>query len=257
VGGYVQVGDLKIYHEIHGAGDPIVLLHGGVTGVETFSAILPELSRNRQVIAVDMQGHGRTRDIDRPLSYEAMGDDVAGLLGQLHIDRADVMGYSLGAGTALQTAIRHPAVVRKLVVVSQPVKRQGWYPEVLAGMDRMGPAVAEGMKQSPLAQLYPDVNWERLFTKLSDLLRQEYDWSAEVKSIKSPMLIAFADADAVRMSHILEFFALLGGGQRDAGLDGSLRPRARLAIIPHATHYDIISSPTLPAVLEEFLTASD
>jgi pimeloyl-ACP methyl ester carboxylesterase len=253
--GYAPVNGLKMYYEIHGTGEPLILLHGGVVGITMFGPNLDALSQKRKVIAVELQGHGRTSDIDRPLSYEAMADDIATLMKYLGIERADVMGYSLGGGVALQTAIRHSASVRKLVVVSATCKRDGWYPEVLAAMAQMGPAAGEQMKQSPLYKLYPNVNWAVLFTKLSDPLRKDYDWSKEVAAIKAPTMIVFADADAVRPAHIIEFFGLLGGGQKDAGLDGSGRPVNQVAILPGLTHYNISSNPALGAVVSPFLDA--
>ncbi|MCU1315345.1 MAG: lipolytic enzyme [Candidatus Acidoferrum typicum] len=253
--GYAPVNGLKMYYEIRGAGEPLILLHGGVVGITMFGPNLDVLSQKRKVIAVELQGHGRTADIDRPLSYEAMADDIAPLMKYLGIERADVMGYSLGGGVALQTAIRHPVLVRKLVVVSATCKRDGWYPEVLAAMAQMGPAAGEQMKQSPLYKLYPNVNWAVLFTKLGDLLRKDYDWSKEVAAIKASTMIVFADADAVRPEHVIEFFGLLGGGQKDAGLDGSGRPANQLAILPGLTHYNISSNPALGVVVTPFLDA--
>ncbi len=244
-----------MYYEISGSGRPLILLHGGVGASEMFEPILLVLAVSRQVVAVHLQAHGRTADIDRPLSFELMADDIAALIRHLGFDRADIMGYSLGAGVALQTAIRHPDVVRKLVVVSAPVKRKGWYPEVLEGMAQMTPEAAETMKQTPLYQLYHGANWTILFTKLCDLLKKDYDWSKDVASIKSPMMIIFADADAVRTVHIVEFFSLLGGGQRDAGLDGSLRPMAWLAILPGMTHYDVLLFPGLADLVTRFFDA--
>jgi len=253
--GYAPVNGLNIYYEIHGTGRPLILLHGGVGASEMFGPVLPTLAKNRQVVAVHLQAHGRTVDIDRPLSFELMADDIAELIKHLCIEKADIMGYSLGAGVALQTAIRHPEVVGKLVIISAPFKWDGWYPEVLEGMAQMGPEAAKAMKQTPFYQLYPDVEWEILFTKLGDLLRQDYDWSKEVAAIKSPVMLVFADADAVHTAHAMEFFALLGGGQRDAGLDGSLRPTAQLAILPGVTHYNILSFPTLATFVTTFLDA--
>jgi pimeloyl-ACP methyl ester carboxylesterase len=253
--GYAPVNGLKLYYEIHGTGEPLILLHGGVVGITMFGPNLAALSQKRKVIAVELQGHGHTADIDRPLTFEAMADDIKALMKFLGIEQADVMGYSLGGGVALQTAIRHPESVRKLVVVSATYKRDGWYPEVLGAVAQMGPAAAEQMKQSPLYKLYPNVNWAGLFTKLGDLLRKDYDWSKEVASIKSPTMIVFADADAVRPAHIIEFFGLLGGGQKDAGLDGSGRPTNQLAILPGLTHYNTSSSPSLATVVTPFLEA--
>lgn len=255
-GSYASVNGLNMYYEIHGTGRPLILLHGGVGASEMFSPVLPMLAENRQIIAIHLQAHGRTADIDRPLRFELMADDIAALMKHLGIERADIMGYSLGGGVALQTAIRHPECVRKLVLVSTPIKRNGWYPEVLEGMAQMGPEAAKGMKQSPLYKLYPDADWAVLFTKIGELLRQDYDWSKNVAAIKSPMMIAFADADAVRTAHVVEFFALLGGGRRDAGLDGSLRPTAWLAVLPGVTHYDVLTFPGLADIVTRFLDAS-
>jgi pimeloyl-ACP methyl ester carboxylesterase len=265
--GYAPVNGLQMYFEIYGkgaggaaAGEPLVLLHGGIASIEMYSAILPALAANRQVIAADLQAHGRTADIDRPLSYEAMADDVAGLVRSLGHANADLMGYSLGGEVALQVAIRHPEVVRKLVLVSTAFRQDGWYPEVLAAEAQMGPAAAEQMKQTPLYQLYASIaprpqDWPVLVTKTGDLLRKGYDWSAGVAALKMPVLIVGADADAVRTAHTLEFFGMLGGGKRDAGWDGSGRPSAQLAILPGTSHYTIFMSPALPAAVTPFLDA--
>jgi pimeloyl-ACP methyl ester carboxylesterase len=251
--GSAAVNGLELYYEVRGAGEPLILLHGGVAGIIMFGPNLQALAVGRKVIAVELQGHGRTADVDRPLTYEAMADDVAALMRHLDIRRADVMGLSLGAGVAMQTAIRHPELVRKLVIVAEPCRRDGWYPEVRAEFDRMGRAAGETMKQSPLAQLYPHVDWPTLFAKIGELQRKDYDWSADVRAIEAPTMLVFADADAVRPAHIVEFYGLLGGGQRDAGLDGSLRPVARLAVLPGLTHYTIAADPALAAAVIPFL----
>jgi pimeloyl-ACP methyl ester carboxylesterase len=255
--GYAPVNGLKLYYEIHGEGEPLVLLHGGVVGIMMFGANVDALAAKHKVVAAELQGHGHTADIDRPLSFEAMADDVAALLKYLEIHKADVMGYSLGGGVALQTAIRHPELVGKLIIVSAPFRRDGFYPEVLAAMSQMGPASGEQIKQSPLVQMYPNVNWTVLFTKLGDLLRKNYDWSKEVAAIKAPTMLVFADADAVRTTHIMEFYNLLGGGQKDAGFDGSGRPVNQLAILPGLTHYNISSAPALAAAATGFLDGSN
>jgi pimeloyl-ACP methyl ester carboxylesterase len=252
-GNYASVNGLDVYYEIHGEGMPLVLLHGGVSASEMFDPLMPILTENRQVITVHLQAHGRTIDIDRPLRFELMADDIAALLKHLGIEQAYIMGYSLGGGVALQTAIRHPEVVRKLVLISTPFKRDGFYPEVLENMAQMGPDTAKYMKQSPLYQLYPEVEWASLYTKLSKLLREDCDWSKDVISIKSPIMIIFADADAIQTSHIIEFFTLLGGGKQDAGMDGSQRPNAWLAILPGITHYDILSFPSLGDLVLRYL----
>jgi pimeloyl-ACP methyl ester carboxylesterase len=254
--GSAPVNGLELYYEVRGTGEPLILLHGGVVGIIMFGPNLQALAAGRKVIAVELQGHGRTPDIDRPLSYEAMADDVAALMRHLDLRQADVMGLSLGGGVALQTAIRHPELVRRLVVVSAPFRRDGWYPEVRAEFDRMGPAAGEPMKQSPLAQLYPHIDWGALFGKIGDLQRKDYDWSADVRAIEAPTMLVFADADAVRPAHVVEFYGLLGGGQRDAGLDGSLRPVARLAVLPGLTHYDLAADPALASAVIPFLEAA-
>src|SRR5882757_3004413 len=256
--GYAPVNGLKLYYEIHGAGEPLILLHGGLAATEIFSDIMPSLAKNRQVIAVDLQAHGRTADIDRPLSYEAMADDIAALLNYLSIKQADVMGYSLGGGVALQMTIRHPELVRKLVLVSAPYKRDGWFPELLAGQAQMGPAVAEAMKSTPLYALYARIapkveDWPKMITKLGELLKKPYDWTADVKAIKSPTLIVAGDADGISIAHISDFFALLGGGLHDAGWDGSNRPVNRLAILPGTIHYNMFMSPALVPAVTPFL----
>jgi pimeloyl-ACP methyl ester carboxylesterase len=256
-GQYADVNGLHMYYELHGPADakapPLVLVHGGVGGITMFGPNLPALAAGRRVIAVELQGHGHTADIDRPLRFELMADDIAALLAQLKISQADVMGYSMGGGVALQVAIRHPQLVRRLVVVSEPVKRTGFFPEVLAAFDHMGPEAAVAMKQSPLATMYPTVNWATLFTKIGEMERQNYDWSDDVRKITSPTMLIFADADAVTPAHIMEMWGLLGGGKRDAGLDGSGRPPGRLAIVPGTTHYDILSTDAVARLVVPFL----
>jgi pimeloyl-ACP methyl ester carboxylesterase len=255
-GSYASVNGLRVYYETHGIGKPLVLLHGGVGASEMFGPLIQPLAAKRQLIAVHLQAHGRTADVDRPLRFESMADDVAALLEHLDLASADFLGYSLGGGVALQTAIRHPEVVQKLVLVSTPFKRQGFFPEVLAGMAQMGPEAARFMPQSPLAQLYPGTDWAALFTKLGELLGREYDWSDGVAAIRSTTMLVYADADSVSGRHIMDFYALLGGGLRDAGLDGSARATNRLAVLPGATHYDIVTHPSLAAALTSFLDAS-
>jgi pimeloyl-ACP methyl ester carboxylesterase len=257
--GYAPVNGLNLYYEIHGVGEPLILLHGGLQATEMLGGILPALSHNRQVIAVDLQAHGRTTDIDRPLSYEAMADDIAALMKHLGISKADVMGYSLGGGVALRSAIQYSDIVRKLVVVSTVFRHDGWYPAVLAAMAQMGAGSAEMMKPSPIYQTYARIaprpaDWPVLLAKIGDLLRKDYDWSSEVAGIKAPTMLVFGAADAIRPEHMVQFFQLLGG-KKDAGWDGSGLPIARLAVLPGRTHYDIFSSPALAPTVTLFLRA--
>jgi pimeloyl-ACP methyl ester carboxylesterase len=232
-----------MYHEIHGRGAPLVLIHGAFGNVAMLGDILPALAKHHRVIAVDLQGHGRTADVDRPIHPETMADDVAELLGDLGIARADIMGYSLGGAVAMQTAIRHPAVVRKLIVVSEPCKRSGFYPTTVATMDSMGPATTEMLKQSPLYQVYAKIaprpdNWPVLVSKIAAWLKTDFDWCADVAGISAPTLLVFGDADVIRPDHIAEFHALLG---------------AQLAILPGLTHMSVITSPALAATVIPFL----
>jgi len=256
--GYAPVNGLKMYYEIQGSGEPLILMHGGLGSTGMYAPVLPALAAVRQVIAVDLQGHGRTADIDRPLRLEQLAGDVAALLKHLGIARADMMGYSLGGGVAIRTAIQYPATTRKVVVISACCKRSGWYPEVLAAMSQIGPQAAEPMKQSPIYQAYAAVaprvpDWPTLVGKMGELLRQDYDWSREVAAIKAPAMLAFGDADAVRPTHSVEFFELLGGGKREGGWDGSGISSARLAILPGLTHYNTFSSPALISLVASFL----
>ncbi len=258
--GYAPVNGLKLYHEIHGTGEPLILLHGGLGAGEMFVEILPLLSNSRRVITVDLQAHGRTADIDRPLAFESMADDIAALANHLGIENTEVMGYSLGAGVALRTAVRHANLVRKLVLVSTAFKRDGWYPEILAGMAQVGAATAEPMKQTPMYQMYSRIapkpaDWPVLLTKIGELLRKNYDWSNDVASIKIPTMLVFGDADAIPPTHAAQFFELLGGGKKDGGWDGSGISTARLAILPGLTHYNIFSSQPLASTVTSFLDA--
>jgi len=257
-GNYAPINGLNLYYEIHGEGEPLILLHGGFGFTGMFEAILPQLAATRQVIAVDLQGHGHTADIDRPLRNEFMGDDVAALIEYLDLGQADVMGYSMGGAAALRTAIQHPALVKRLIAISVPCKRSGWYPEMVAGMVQMGPAAAEFMKETPMYQGYVSVaprpeDFPQLCGKMGDMMRNDYDWSAEVAELKMPTLIVAGDADGFPPSHAAEFFALLGGGLKDGSWDRSGVSNSQLAILPNTTHYDIFYSPALVPILTRFL----
>jgi pimeloyl-ACP methyl ester carboxylesterase len=226
-GHYAELGDLRMYYEIHGAGKPLVLLGGGFMTVEAMGQVLGPLSESRQIIAAELQGHGHTADIDgRPLSYMAMADDITALIKSLGLESADIFGYSLGGVVALQTAIRHPEMVQKLVLVSAAYQRRGWYPEVLAGMASMtaGPAL-----------LAPAT----FVDKMRQLLSEEYDWTESVAQMKTPILIIVGDADSVRLAHAVEMFDLLGGGKNDGAMGG--RPHSQLAVIPDATHFTVLA----------------
>jgi pimeloyl-ACP methyl ester carboxylesterase len=189
-----------------------------------------------------------------------MADDIAALVEHLGLGQADVMGYSLGGLVALRTAIQHPQLVRRLVLVSIPFRRDGSHPEVVAAMDQMTPEIADVLKQSPLYERYSRLaprpqDWPVLIAKTSELVKYDYDWTTETEKLETPTMLVFADADSVRPAHIVEFYGLLGGGLRDAGWDGSARPTARLAILPGTTHYDIYAAPGLAPAVTAFLDA--
>jgi pimeloyl-ACP methyl ester carboxylesterase len=244
--GYAPVNGVEVYYAVYGDGAPIVLLHGGLATMDMFGPNVALLAEGHQVIVIDLQGHGHTLPFDRPMSYEAMADDVAGVIQYLGYKKASIMGYSLGAGTGLRVAIQHPDIVDKLIVVSAPYAWAGWHDYNQQGMRSMTPDMAEDMKGSPLYESYaavaPDVNnFPILIGQVNAMMMHDFDWSAEVKEIKAPTLLMFGDWDAVRTSHIASFFELLGGGLQDAQWDGSAKNANRLAIIPNATHYDIFN----------------
>lgn len=252
---FADVNGQHVFYSVHGAGRPLILLHGGINP-DSFGGSLAELARGRQVIAVHLQAHGRTPDTDRPLRVETLGDDVAALIGHLNLGKADVMGYSLGASVALQTAIRHPDVVDRLVLVAGRMSQDGAYPEVVAAFNQLeanAAMIGPGVKASPLGQAYPDVDWTNLFSKVGDLTKRDFDWSADVARVQARTLLVFADADCIRPEHMVEFWKALGGGQRDAGIDGSLRPANQLAIVPNTTHHTLAVEPMLPQIVERFL----
>jgi pimeloyl-ACP methyl ester carboxylesterase len=257
--GYAPVNGVQMYWRSLGeGGTPLVVVHGGFGGVDQWGGLLEQLAERRRVIAVELQGHGRTADIDRPFRYESFGDDLAALIEHLQLGQADVFGYSLGAGSSLQAAIRHPDLVRRLTIVSTAFKSAGWFPEVLEGMAQVGRAGFEMMRQSPpyaaYAAVAPDVDaFPMLMDRTGELLRQPFDWTEQVRALRVPTLLGYADADSIPPSHAAEFFALLGGGLRDANWDGSLRPASRLAILPGRTHYDVTQAPQLADVVAHFL----
>ena len=254
---FADVNGQHIFYSVHGAGKPLVLLHGGINP-DSYGSNRAELAKGRQVIAVHLQAHGRTPDTDRPLRSETLGDDVAALIGHLNLGKADVMGYSLGASVALQTAIRHPDVVDRLVLVAGRMTQDGAYPEVVAAFNQLeanAVAIGGSVKTSPLGQAYPDVDWVNLFSKVGELTKRPFDWSADVAKVQARTLLVFADADCIRPEHMVEFWKALGGGQRDAGMDGSLRSANQFAIVPNTTHHTLVVEPMLPQIVERFLAA--
>ncbi len=259
--GYAPVNGVEVYYAVYGEGEPLVLLHGGFGAIEMFGPVLSALAEGRQVIGVDLQAHGRTAPHDRPMTYENLATDIAELIRFLGFEKADVMGYSTGGQVALRLAIDHPAVVDKLVLVSTPFAQSGWQQSNLDGMAMIGPASAEGMKQTPMYQMFsainpdPETNWPKLHEQQGQLVNTPIDWSADVPNIKSPTLLVVGDWDSTRITHIVEFFGLLGGGKQDAGWDGSGMNQNRLAVLPSTTHYGIFMDPKLADAVIPFLDA--
>jgi pimeloyl-ACP methyl ester carboxylesterase len=255
--GYADVNGIKLYHEIYGQGEPLVLIHGGLTTIGEMEGWVQSLAKTRQVIAVEMQGHGRTSDTDRPMSFATMGDDIAALLNYLQIPKADLAGHSFGGASAIRGAIQHPDKVRRLVVISSPHARSAWYPEVQEGMSQVGAALAENMMQTPTGKLsrqWPEPQrFPQFLDKMGKLMSVDYDWSAEIAKLPMPVLLVFADNDSVSQKHIAEFFALLGGGVKEPGWLNTQLSKSRLAVVPGYSHYSFISSPEVPQIVAKFL----
>jgi pimeloyl-ACP methyl ester carboxylesterase len=259
-GGYADVNGLHLFYETHGAGRPLILLHGGLGSGEMFGPIIPALAANHQVIAPDLQGHGRTADTDRPLDIRLMADDVAALIGHLGLERPDVMGYSLGGGVALMTAVTYPELVNRLVVASIYLRPDAVDPALRAQQGQVNAAAAEFMKDTPMYQLYQRVaprpeDFGRLLDKIGAMMATPYDYTEDVRSLQVPTLLVAADADQAPPSHYAEMFQLLDGGLRDGGWMGENRPKGghALAILPGLQHYDSFTSPLLAAVALDFL----
>ena len=241
--GYAPVNGLKMYYEIHGSGEPVVMLHGASMAISgEGEEWVRELSKTRKVIAVEMQGHGRTADIKRDISYENLADDVAGLLDYLKIPNADIMGYSLGGGVAMQCAIRHPEKVRKVVSISAPIRRDGWvkeandfWPTFTWEVFKGTPMEAEYKRLSPTPDKFPN-----FVNHIKATALRPYDFGADkLKATKAPMFFIHGDADGVRLDHIAEMYRLTAGGN----IHGDMQPRSasRLAILPDTTHVTLMN----------------
>ena len=259
-GQYADVNGINLYYETYGEGSPIVLLHGGLGSGEMFGPVLSNFTDHHRIILVDLQGHGRTADVDRPLDVRTMADDIAALIDHLGLDHPDVVGYSLGGGVAWQIAFRHPDKIRRMVTLSANVKRSAIYPEMLAQQEQVGAPAAEFMTETPMYELYHRVaprpeDFPRLLDKIGQAMAVDFDFSEDVKAIRVPTLVAAGDSDMAPPSHYVEVFALLGGGLRDGGWMAEGRPEGghQLAIIPGATHYDVFMNPLFSAAALRFL----
>ncbi|GCE29189.1 alpha/beta hydrolase [Dictyobacter alpinus] len=256
IGNYAAVNGISLYYEVHGQGSPLIMLHGGFGSFEMFRAFSPALAASHQVIGVDLYGHGHTALTDRPLRFEYLADDIASLIEYLGLEKADLLGLSLGGTVALQTAIRHPERVDKLVLISAPFKRTGWHHEHQTGMAAIThenflntPIYADYLRVAPKPDDFP-----RLAANMREAMTQDYDWTEQVSALKPPTLIIAGDADGFSPSHAAAFFALLGGGLKDAGWNGEHLIPSQLAILPGATHYNIhLRADLLLPVLVPFL----
>jgi pimeloyl-ACP methyl ester carboxylesterase len=256
--GHVEAGGINYYYEIIGEGEPLLLLHGGLGSIEMFGPVLPALAEGRTVIGVDLQGHGRTELGDRPISLEAMGDDMATIVKELGYDKVDVLGYSLGGGVAFRFAVQHPEAVRRLALVSTGYAQDGFYPEMVAMQATMNAGMADMMKDTPMYKSYMALapkpeDFPRLLGQIGDYMRKPYDYAADVAKLKMPVMLVFGDSDMYRPEHIVKFYQLLGGGLKDAGWMRETMSQNRLAIIPNRTHYDVFFAPELATTVLPFL----
>lgn len=256
--GYVHVNGLEMYYEIYGRGTPeilpLVVLHGAYMNIPSMGAIIPRLARTHRVYALELQGHGRTTDIDRPITYPNLADDVAAFMDAVDLKKADVFGYSMGAATGLQLAIRHPDKVNKLVAASGAYDAEGWQPEFKAFIPQMTvemfvemPFAAEYRRLAPNPEGFPG-----LVGKLIQLEKESMAWEKDVQAIKTPVLIISGDADAATLEHSVAMFRLLGGGVM--GDMGKPLPASRLAILPATSHTAVITQiDLLLGFIEPFL----
>ncbi|HSK89865.1 MAG TPA: alpha/beta hydrolase [Euzebyales bacterium] len=259
-GAYADVNGVHLYYETHGHGRPLILLHGGLGSGEMFGPVISALAEQHQVIVPDLQGHGRTADIDRPIDVRLMADDIAALIDHLGLEQPDLVGYSLGGGVALLTAVTYPEKVGRLVMASVNVRPDAIDPQIREQQGQVSAAAAEFMKDTPMYQLYQAVaprpeDFPRLLDKIGESMSEGFDYSEEVRGLQVPTLVVAADADMAPPRHFVEIFALLDGGLRDGGWMGENRPKGghALAILPGLTHYNIFSSPLFAAAALAFI----
>ena len=258
--GHAAVNGVNYYYAVYGTGEPLLLLHGGLGQIEMFGPNLAKLAQSRQVIGVDLQGHGRTELGDREFSLVNMGNDMAGVLKKLGYDKVDVLGYSMGGGVAFQFAAQHPEMVRRLTLVSTPYSQDGFYPEMLPQQAAVGAAMAGQMKETPMYKSYVAIaphpeEFPKLLDAMGAYMRKSYDWSADVKKLTMPVMLIYGDSDMFRPEHEVRFYQLLGGGLKDAGWQREHMSQNRLAILPNLTHYEMGLAPQLVETALPFFKA--
>ena len=253
--GYAEVNGLKYYYEIIGKGEPLLVLHGGLVSIHAFGLVSPALAEGRQIIAVDLHGHGHTQLGTRDNSLVDQGTDMASLLKQLGYAQVDVMGYSFGGGVAFQFAAQNPGMVRRLVLVSASYAQDGFFAEMLLMQAKLSAAMLPMMKDTPMYKTYVEVapnpdEFSKLLDKMGAYMRTPYDFSADVAKLTMPVMLVYGDSDMIKPEHMVKFYQLLGGGLKDAGWQREHMSKNRLAILPDVTHYEMATSPRLlPAVL--------
>jgi len=256
--GIVPINGVDYYYEIHGRGAPVLVLHGGLMSIDSSRQVIDALAKDRSVIAVDLQGHGRTTLGDRPITLIDSANDLDVLLDNLGYKQVDVLGYSFGGGIAFRLAVQHPARVRRLVIASAPFASDGFYPEMLPQQAAVGAALAPMLKDTPIYKRYAAVaphleDFPKLLDRLGELMRTPYNYADDVKALKVPTMLVYGDSDMVTTDHIVEFYKLLGGGQRDAGWQREHMATNRLAILPDLTHYEMFDGPQLANAVRPFL----
>jgi pimeloyl-ACP methyl ester carboxylesterase len=257
--GHVEAGGVRYGYEIHGAGPPLLLLHGGFGTMEMFAPVLGRLAEGRQVIAVDLYGHGRTALTDRPIDPVAIGDDMAGMVRALGFERVDALGFSFGGMVAFRLAVQHPELVNRLILASAPYASDGFYADI---REQQKGIRAEIMMQTPLYDAYKAVaprveDFPEFVERMAQVLRTPFDWLEEARTLKPTTLLVYGDSDMFEPEHIVRFYQLLGGGLGDGGWDGAGKARHRLAILPGVTHYEMSDAPGMVEAAVGFLEGEE